>query len=132
MTAATDNNPQSGGGLLISLIIIGILLLYPAIFPEVRAQQAIMQGTKAGAYSGASIEQLESRKTTIESMTDIDATVKTDAINYIEQAIAFVEIYESIVNFEKEYVYRKLHEVSFDHRNTATSLHSISESHLTC
>jgi potassium efflux system protein len=80
----------------ISLIIIGTVLLYPVIFPEARAQQTIVQRATAGVYSGASTEQLNSRKTAIESMADIDAKVKTDAINYIERAIAFVESYESI------------------------------------
>ena len=80
---------------LIGSIIIGTVLLYPIIFSAASAQQTVVQPA-AGAYSGESIEQLKSRKTVIASMADIDAKVKNDAVNYIERAIAFVELYESI------------------------------------
>lgn len=92
---------------LIGSIIIGIVLLYPVIFSAARAQQTVVQKTvvektTAGAYSGPSIDQLKSRKTAIASMADIDAKVKTDAVNYIQRAISFLELYESIGNNAKE------------------------------
>ncbi|MDX2496245.1 MAG: hypothetical protein QNK27_14890, partial [Desulfuromusa sp.] len=86
---------------LIGSFTIGILLLYPIFFSaasaqQTAAQQVTVEQATAGAYSGPSIEQLKSRKTAIASIADIDAKVKTDAVNYIERAIAFVELYKSI------------------------------------
>lgn len=80
---------------LIGSIIIGTVLLYPVIFSTASAQQTVVQPA-SGAYSGESIEQLTSRKTAIESMADIDAKVKINAVNDIEQAISSLELYKSI------------------------------------
>ncbi len=38
------------------------------------------------------LAELKSRRIAIESMTDIDATAKTDSLKYIDRAIAYAEL----------------------------------------
>jgi len=75
---------------IVGLITISSLWLLPLILPEIQAQQTATSPSKAAPFPGISIEELKSRRITIETMTDIDATVKTDSLKYIDRAITYI------------------------------------------
>ena len=77
---------------IVGLITISSLWLLPLILPEIQAQQTATSPSKAAPFPGISIEELKSRRITIETMTDIDATVKTDSLKYIDRAITYIEL----------------------------------------
>jgi potassium efflux system protein len=66
------------------------------ILPEIQAQQTATPPSKAAPSSAISIEELKSRRTAIESMTDIDAKVKSDSLKYIDQATNYLELADNI------------------------------------
>ena len=69
---------------LVGLITICSICLLPVILPEIQAQQT------AALSPGTTIEDLKSKRIAIENMTDIDATVKTDSLKYIDGAITYL------------------------------------------
>ena len=77
---------------LVGLLTVSSIWLLPLILPEIQAQQTATPPSTAAPSSSITIEELKSRRLAIESMTDIDATVKTDALKYIDRAIADVEL----------------------------------------
>ena len=66
------------------LIATAVIWFQPSIQLGANAQQA-------PAATNA-IDELNSRRSAIESMTDIDATVKADSLNFIDEAIAYAEL----------------------------------------
>ena len=60
------------------------------ILPEVQAQQAATPPSTAAP--AMPIAELKSRRIAIESMTDIDSTLKTESLNYIDLAITYIEL----------------------------------------
>jgi len=71
----------------VGLLTIGSICLLLLILSEIQAQQTATPPSTAARSSDISIEALKSRRLAIESMTDIDATVKTDSLRYIDRAI---------------------------------------------
>ncbi len=76
---------------LVGLLIVSSICLLPVMLPEIQAQQTATPPSTAAPSPALTIEALKSRRLTIESMTDIDATVKTDSLKYIDRAIAYSE-----------------------------------------
>ena len=76
---------------LIGLLTIGSICLLLLVLSELQAQQTATPPSTGAPSSALTIEDLESRRMTIENMTDIDASVKTDSLKYIDQAIAYSE-----------------------------------------
>jgi hypothetical protein len=77
---------------LVGFLTISSIWLLPVITPEIQAQQTEALPSTAAPSSAISIEDLKSRRIAIESMTDIDALVKTDSLNYIDRAIRSLEL----------------------------------------
>jgi potassium efflux system protein len=77
---------------LVGFLIVSSIWLLPLISPEIQAQQTTTDPSTAAPSPAITIEELKSRRMTIESMTDIDATVKTDSLKYIDQAISHAEL----------------------------------------
>jgi potassium efflux system protein len=75
---------------LVGLITICSICLLPVILPEIQAQQTATTPSTAALSPGTTIEDLKSKRIAIESMTDIDATVKTDSLKYIDGAITYL------------------------------------------
>ena len=80
---------------LVGFITVISILLLPVNLPEIQAQQTKTPPSMAAPSSAIAIEELKSRRKAIESMTDIDATVKTDSLSYIDRAIAFLDLVDS-------------------------------------
>jgi potassium efflux system protein len=80
---------------LVGLLTISSICLLPVIVPEILAQQTATPPSTATPSSAITIEELKSRRIAIGSMVDIDASVKTDSLNYIDQAIAYLELTDS-------------------------------------
>ncbi len=76
---------------LVGLLTVSSICLLPVILSEIRAQQTATPPSTAAPSPVITIEELKSRRMAIESMTDIDATVKTESLKYIDQAIAYSE-----------------------------------------
>ena len=74
---------------LIGLLTIGSICLLLLVFSELQAQQTATPPSTGAPSSALTIKDLESRRMTIKNMTDIDASVKTDSLKYIDQAIAY-------------------------------------------
>ena len=66
---------------------VWLIFLLPLILSEIQAQQTATFPSTAARSAAISIETLKSRQLAIESMTDIDDTVKTDSLRYIDRAI---------------------------------------------
>ena len=81
---------------IICLLIFSLLFPMPAMIPRLRAQQSANPSSKTAPASAISIDELKSRRIAIESRTDIDTTVKTDSLKYIDGAISFLELAESL------------------------------------
>ena len=77
---------------LVGFLTVSSIWLLPLISPEIQAQQTATPPSTAAPSPAITIEELKSRRMAIESMTDIDATVKTDSLKYIDQAIAYAEL----------------------------------------
>ncbi|MGD8883290.1 MAG: hypothetical protein PVI82_15440, partial [Desulfobacterales bacterium] len=77
---------------LVGFIIMSSMWLLPLILPEIQAQQTTTPPSTTVPSLTSSIEELKSRRAVIESMTDIDAAVKTDSLNYIDRAITNIEL----------------------------------------
>jgi len=76
---------------IIRLLTVSALLLLPAGLSNLQAQQAPTPSSTSPS-SFLSIEELKSRRVTIENMTDIDTAVKTDSLKHIDRAISFLEL----------------------------------------
>ena len=76
----------------VAFITISSIWLLPVILPEIQAQQTATPPSTAATSPAIIIEELKSRRIAIESMTDIDATVKTDSLKFIDRAIANTEL----------------------------------------
>ncbi len=82
---------------LVGLLIISSLCLLPVILPPpIQAQQTATPPSTTAPSSAISIEELKTRRIAIESMTDIDASVKNDSLKYIDQAIKYLELADNI------------------------------------
>jgi chromosome segregation ATPase len=77
---------------LVTFLTISSIWLQPAILPEIQAQQTATPPSTAAPSPAITIEELKTKRGAIESMTDIDATVKTDSLNYIDRAISYLEL----------------------------------------
>ncbi len=77
---------------LVGFLTICSIGLLPVILPEVQAQQAATPSSTPVPSLSITIEELKSRRGAIESMTDIDATVKTDSLKYIDRAIGYLKL----------------------------------------
>jgi len=77
---------------LVGFLTVCSIGLLPVILPEIQAQQTATPPSLAAPSSAITIEELKSRRIAIESMTDIDATVKTDSLKYIDRAITYIEL----------------------------------------
>ena len=76
---------------IVGFLTISSIWLLPVILPEIQAQQIATPPSTAAPSPSLTIEELKSRRKAIENMTDIDASVKTDSLKYIDQAIAYSE-----------------------------------------
>jgi len=76
---------------IVGFLTISSIWMLPVILPEIQAQQTTTPPATATSSPAITIEELKSRRIAIESMTDIDATVKTDSLKYIDRAIAYSE-----------------------------------------
>jgi hypothetical protein len=77
---------------LVGFLIVSSICLLPLILPGIQAQQTATPPSTAAPSPVISIEELKSRRLAIESMTDIDATAKTDSLKFIDRAIAYAEL----------------------------------------
>jgi hypothetical protein len=82
--------------ILVGFLTISSIWLLPMVVPEIQAQQTATSPSTAAPSPAINIEELKSRRMAIESMTDIDATVKSDSLKYIDQAIKFLELADNI------------------------------------
>jgi uncharacterized coiled-coil protein SlyX len=76
---------------LVGFLTVSSIWLLPVILPEIQAQQTATPPSTAAASPAIIIEELKSRRIAIESMTDIDATVKTESLKCIDRAITNIE-----------------------------------------
>ena len=72
-------------------LTISSIWLLPVISPEIQAQQTATPLSTASPSPAINIEELKSRRMAIENMTDIEDSVKTDSLKYIDQALAYLE-----------------------------------------
>jgi hypothetical protein len=77
---------------IVGFLTISSIWLLPMILPEIQAQQTTTPPATATSSPAITIEELKSRRLAIETMTDIDSTVKTDSLKYIDRAIAYAEL----------------------------------------
>ena len=77
---------------LVGFLTISSIGLLPVILPEIQAQQAATPSSTPAPALSITIEELKSRRGAIENMTDIDATVKTDSLKYIDRAIGYLKL----------------------------------------
>ena len=89
---------------IVGFLTISSIWLLPVILPEIQAQQTTTPPATATSSPAITIEELKSRRIAIESMTDIDATVKTVSLKYIDQAIAHAEQALSTNNKANEFL----------------------------
>ena len=80
---------------LVGFLTVSSIGLLPVILPEIQAQQTVPSQSRAVRAPAITIQELESRRLAIEGMTDIDATVKTDSLKYIDGAISYIELADS-------------------------------------
>ena len=80
---------------LVGFITVSAIWLLPVILPEIQAQQTATPPSTTASSPAITIEELKSRRLAIESMTDIDATVKTDSLRYIDRAITDIALVDS-------------------------------------
>jgi len=69
--------------------------LLSLILPEIQAQQTATPPSTVAPAPAITIEGLQSRRSAIDGMTDIAATVKTDSLEYIDGAIRYLELADS-------------------------------------
>jgi len=77
---------------LIGFLTVSSLCLLPVILPEIQAQQTAIPPSTTALSPAITIEELKSRRMAIDSMSDIDTTVKTDSLNYMDRAITNMEL----------------------------------------
>ena len=87
---------------LVGFLAISSIWLLPVILPEIQAQQTATPPSTAAASPVITIEDLKSRRLTIESMSDIDATVKTNSLKSIDRATSYIELAASTHKKENE------------------------------
>jgi hypothetical protein len=71
----------------VGLLTIGSIFLLPLILSEIQAQQTEILPSTIARSAAISVEDLKSRRLAIEGMSDINDTVKTDSLRYIDLAI---------------------------------------------
>ena len=76
---------------LAAILTISSIWLLPMTPPEIQAQQPTTPPAPSAPSPSITIEALNSRRMAIESMTDIDATVKSDSLKYIDRAISYLK-----------------------------------------
>jgi hypothetical protein len=77
---------------LVGFLTVSSIWLLPVILPEIQAQQTATPPSTVALSPAITMEELKSRRIAIESMTDIDATVKTDSLKYIDLSITYIEL----------------------------------------
>jgi potassium efflux system protein len=87
---------------LAGFLTVCSIWLLPVILPEIQAQQTATPPSTAAPSPVITIEDLKSRRLTIESMSDIDATVKTNSLKYIDRATSYIELAASTHKKENE------------------------------
>jgi len=87
---------------LVGFLTVCSIGLLPVILPEIQAQQTATPPSTAAPAPVITIEDLKSRRLAIESMTDIDTTVKNDSLKYIDRAITHIELAASAHKKENE------------------------------
>ena len=83
---------------LVSLIAISSIWLLSVILPEIQAQQTESPQSQAVQTRAVTIKELQSRHLAIESMTDIEASMKADSLDYIERATRYLELADNTTN----------------------------------
>jgi len=76
---------------LVGFLSISSIWLLPLSSPEIHAQQIATPQSTSTPSTAITVEHLKSRRLAIENMTDIDASVKSDSLKYVGQAIAYLE-----------------------------------------
>ena len=76
---------------LVGFLTVCSIWLLPVILPEIQAQQTATPPSTAAPSTAITIEELKSRRIAIESMSDIDDTVKTDSLKHIDRAITYIK-----------------------------------------
>ena len=66
------------------------LLLLPSA--EIQAQETAILPATTAPSTVSSTEELKSRRAEIESIADIDPDVKADSLQYIDQAITYLDL----------------------------------------
>ncbi|MBW2431071.1 MAG: mechanosensitive ion channel, partial [Deltaproteobacteria bacterium] len=87
---------------LVGFLAMSSMWMLPLILPEIQAQQTITPPSRTVPPLAISIEELKSRRAVMESMTDIDVTVKTDSLEYIDRAVQYLELAGSTDKKAKE------------------------------
>ncbi len=77
---------------LVGLLTVCSIGLLPVIPPEIQAQQTAILPSTAAPSPVITIDELKSRRIAIESMSNIDATVKADSLKYIDRAVTYLEL----------------------------------------
>ncbi|MBW2409202.1 MAG: mechanosensitive ion channel [Deltaproteobacteria bacterium] len=75
-----------------AFLIIGSVWLLPVTMPEVKAQQIASPQSAVTQTRAITKKELLSRRIAIEGMTDIDATIKAQSLDYIDRAINYLEL----------------------------------------
>jgi potassium efflux system protein len=83
-------------------IAIASIWLLLITLPKIQAQETATLASMTTASTVLSIEELNSRRAEIESMADIDADVKADSLNHIDQAITHLELANNLRQKEQE------------------------------
>jgi potassium efflux system protein len=78
--------------IILIFLVIGSADLLPVILPQVQAQQAASSQYTIAQTRVITIKELQSRRIAIESMTDVDASIKADSLEYIDRAIKYLEL----------------------------------------
>jgi potassium efflux system protein len=73
-------------------LVVGSTCLLPVSIPESVAQQAASSQSSAAQSRAVTEKELLSKRIAIESMTDLDATIKADSLDYIDRAIKYLEL----------------------------------------
>ena len=77
---------------IVILLIIGWTGLLSMILPETQAQQTVSTQPQAVQARSVTMKDLQSRRIAIESMTDIDPSLKAGSLDYINRAIRYLEL----------------------------------------
>ena len=83
-------------------ISIGSIWLTLICLTDIQAQETATPSSTIAAFTVLSAEELESRRAEIEGIADIDANVKADSLNHIDQAITYLELADNFRQKEHE------------------------------